>query len=82
MKFEGMLAVKIIEIDRQQPPEKKMSDGLSSVTGGMKESSLMWPMLSRCNYSGWVMLMQCNYEAMEIWETIEPGGAGVKRAQD
>jgi len=26
--------------------------------------------------------MLCNYEAMEIWETIEPGGAGVKRVQD
>jgi len=28
------------------------------------------------------MLMQCNYEAMEIWDVIDPGGAGVKRAQD
>ena len=28
------------------------------------------------------MLMQCNFEAMEIWEAIEPGGAGVKRSQD
>ena len=26
--------------------------------------------------------MQCNYEAMEIWDVIDPGGAGVKRAQD
>jgi len=28
------------------------------------------------------MLMQCNFEAMEIWEAIELGGAGVKRSQD
>ena len=42
----------------------------------------MWPMLSRSNYSEWAMLKQCNYEAMEIWETIKPGGATVKRAQD
>jgi len=39
-------------------------------------------MLTRSNYSEWTMLMQCNYEAMEIWEVIEPGGAGVKRTQD
>ena len=42
----------------------------------------MWPMLSRSNYTEWAMLMQCNYEAMEIWDAIEPGGAGVKCAQD
>ena len=42
----------------------------------------MWPMLTRSNYTEWAMLMQCNYEAMEIWEVIDPGGAGVKRAQD
>ena len=42
----------------------------------------MWPMLTRSNYSEWVMLMQCNFEAMEIWEAIESGGAGVNRSQD
>ena len=47
-------------------PKKEMGDGRSSVTGCVKESSLMWPMLSRSNYSEWAMLMQCNYEAMEI----------------
>jgi hypothetical protein len=62
-------------------PKKEMGDDPSSVPSGVKESSLMWPMLSRSNYSEWAMLMQCNSEAMEIWETIEPGGAGVKRAQ-
>ena len=40
----------------------------------------MWPLLSRSNYSEWAMLVQCNFEALEIWETIEPGGASVKRA--
>ena len=58
-------------------------DGSSSSTGDrVRESSLMWPMLTRSNYSEWAMLMQCNYETLEIWETIEPGGEGVKRAQD
>ena len=28
------------------------------------------------------MLMQCNYETLEIWDVIEPGGEGVKRARD
>jgi len=64
-------------------PKTEMSDvGPSSGAGGVKEGSLMWPMLSRSNYTEWAMLMQCNYEAMEIWDAIDPGGAGVKRAQD
>jgi len=79
----------------RQPPRKKLvvprrspqatmgGDGSSSSTGDrVRESSLMWPMLTRSNYSEWAMLMQCNYETLEIWETIEPGGEGVKRAQD
>jgi len=32
----------------------------------VKESSLMWPMLTSDNYTEWSMLMQCNYEALEI----------------
>ena len=64
-------------------PKIEMSDvGPSSGAAGAKESSLMWPMLSRSNYTEWAMLMQCNYEAMEIWDVIDPGGAGMKRAQD
>jgi len=64
-------------------PKIEMSDvGPSSGTAGAKDSSLMWPMLSRSNYTEWAMLMQCNYEAMEIWDVIDPGGAGMKRAQD
>ena len=59
--------------------KKNMGEGSSTVPCGMKESSVMWVMLTRSNYSEWAMLMQCNYEAMEIWETIDPGGAGVKR---
>ena len=67
----------------KKPKKEEMSDvGPSSGVDGVKEGSLMWPMLSRSNYTEWAMLMQCNYKAMEIWETIEPGGAGVKRAQD
>ncbi|XP_066384553.1 uncharacterized protein [Miscanthus floridulus] len=58
-------------------------DRSSSSTGNrVQESSLMWPMLTYSNYLEWAMLMQCNYETLEIWETIEPGGEGVKRAQD
>jgi hypothetical protein len=54
----------------------------NATTGGVRENSLMWPMLDRSNYTEWAMLMQCNYEAMEIWEVIEPGDDGVKRSQD
>jgi hypothetical protein len=28
------------------------------------------------------MLLQCNFETLEIWETIDPGGEGVKRSRD
>jgi hypothetical protein len=28
------------------------------------------------------MLMQCNLEAMEVWEAVDQGGKGVKRAHD
>lgn len=58
-----------------------MGDGQSSGGGSVKESSLMWPMLTRDNYAEWAMLMQCNYEALEIWEVIDPG-TNPKRAQD
>jgi hypothetical protein len=61
--------------------EKEVASGSSSASG-VRESSLMWPMLTRSNYSEWAMLMQCNYEAMEVWEVIEPGGDGVRRSQD
>jgi hypothetical protein len=61
--------------------EEKMGDGLSSTAGSVKESALVWPMLTRSNYVEWAMLMQINYEAMEIWETIDPG-TNVKRAHD
>jgi hypothetical protein len=54
----------------------------SGSASGIRESSLMWPMLTRSNYTEWVMLMQCNYEAMEVWEVIEPDSDGVKRSQD
>jgi hypothetical protein len=54
----------------------------SSVTSsGIKESSLVWPMLTLSNYAEWAMLMQINYEAMEIWDVIDPGTT-VKRSQD
>jgi len=37
-----------------------------TVSSGIKESSLVWPMLTQSNYAEWEMLMQINYEAMEI----------------
>ena len=40
--------------------------GDTSTKSTVKESSLMWPMLTQDNYSEWAMLMQCNYKAMEI----------------
>jgi transposase InsO family protein len=59
--------------------------GDQSAAGGserVRESSLMWPMLTRSNYAEWAMLLQCNFETLEIWDTIEPGGADVKRSRD
>jgi hypothetical protein len=53
----------------------------SAASSGIKESSLVWPMLTRSNYAEWAMLMQINYEAMEIWDVIDPGTT-VKRSQD
>jgi hypothetical protein len=45
-----------------------MEDARINVHGvsGVKENTLMWPMLTRDNYSKWAMLMQGNYEALEI----------------
>jgi hypothetical protein len=53
--------------------------GTSSGVGErFRESSLMWPMLTRSNYAEWAMLLQCNFETLEIWDTIDPGSEGVK----
>lgn len=49
---------------------------------GVREGSLMWPILTRSNYTEWAILMQCNFEILEVWEAIEPGGEAVKRTQD
>jgi hypothetical protein len=81
----------------QEPPRKKfiiprrspvkdqeMGDtrtSSSATSSGIKESSLVWPMLTRSNYAEWAMLMQINYEAMEIWDVID-SGTTVKRSQD
>lgn len=54
---------------------------MSVPTAGIKESSLVWPMLTRSNYVEWSMLMKINFEAMEIWEVIDPG-TNVRRSQD
>jgi len=44
--------------DRRLVRKNKMGDtGPSSGVGGVKEGSLMWPMLSRSNYTEWAMLM-------------------------
>jgi transposase InsO family protein len=53
----------------------------TSYNSSVKEGTLLWPMLTRTNYSEWAMLMQCNYEALEIWEVIDPG-TNPKRSQD
>jgi hypothetical protein len=39
----------------------------------VKETSLVWPILTHTNYTEWTMLMKINYEAMKAWETINPG---------
>jgi hypothetical protein len=62
-------------------PKDEMGDGPSSIPAGIKESSLVWLMLTRSNYMEWVMLMQINYEVLEIWETINPE-TNFKRPQD
>jgi hypothetical protein len=53
----------------------------ASSVHGVRESSLVWPMLDQGNYAEWAMLIQCNLEALEIWQVIEPG-TNVKRSQD
>jgi hypothetical protein len=69
-------------VPRRRSLAAEMVDGQgSSGAGGVKESSLVWPMLTRSNYMEWAMLMQINYEALEIWEVIDPR-TDVKRSQD
>jgi len=58
------------------------ASGSSRSGHGVREGSLMWPMLTRSNYAEWATLMQCNFEILEVWEAIEPGGEGIKRTQD
>ena len=53
----------------RKPMEEKMGDtrlSSSATSSDIKESSLVWPMLTRTNYAEWAMLMQINYEAMEV----------------
>jgi len=50
-----------------------MSASPSSSGPGIKESSLVWPMLDRANYAEWVMIMQCNLKALEMWHVIKQG---------
>jgi hypothetical protein len=45
---------------KKSAEEKKMAETRTSSGSGMKESSLVWPMLDRANYAEWVMIMQCN----------------------
>jgi hypothetical protein len=62
---------------------RKMGERASSSSvDRVRESTLMWLMLTHSNYTEWAMLMQCNFETLEIWGTIEPDGEGVKRARD
>jgi hypothetical protein len=46
-------------------PRRQVSNTMSDAStsgGGVKESSLMWPLLTRDNYAEWSMLMQCERE--------------------
>nr|CAB3472732.1 unnamed protein product [Digitaria exilis] len=79
---------------RAEPPRKKFVVSQKKSAGGgddrrseieqrgkrRSSGSLMWPMLTRSNYSEWAMMMKCNFKAMEIWEVIEPGGKGAMGA--
>jgi hypothetical protein len=58
-----------------------MAHDSSSSSKGIKESALVWPMLTQTNYVEWAMLMQINYEVLEIWEVINPK-TNVKRSED
>jgi hypothetical protein len=69
-------------IPPRRPSEARKMAGDAGPSSVVRESALLWPMLTRSNYAEWAMLMRCNYEALEIWEVIEPGGVGVKRAHD
>jgi hypothetical protein len=40
-------------------------DGGSGERQVVKETSLVWPILTHTNYTEWTMLMKINYEAME-----------------
>jgi hypothetical protein len=73
MQYDGSVspprepARKKFIIPKRSPPPSTMGDAqTSNSTGGVKESSLLWPMLTTDNYTEWAMLMQCNYEALEI----------------
>jgi hypothetical protein len=59
-------AKKKFVVPRRKRPEDMTGGAASSSGSGVKESSLVWPMLERSNYVEWVMMMQCNREALEI----------------
>jgi hypothetical protein len=88
MQYEGSISpprerAKKVRVIPRRLAAATMGDNQPSGSGGsgVKESSLVWPMLDRGNYAEWAMILQCNLEALEIWHAIEPG-TGVKRAQD
>jgi hypothetical protein len=58
--------LKVKEIVSYAANNHRFAMGDTSSSGGVKESSLLWPMLTRDNYSEWAIMMQCNYEALEI----------------
>jgi hypothetical protein len=72
---------KKVRVIPKRSEKEKMGNASASSGSGIKESSLVWPMLDRTNYAEWVMIMQCNLEALEIWHAIDPG-TNVKRAHD
>jgi hypothetical protein len=58
--------------------EAMVSSGKTGAGDGghlLKETTTtgVWLMLTRTNYAEWALLMQVNLEAMEVWESIDPG---------
>jgi hypothetical protein len=63
--------------DGDQGEAMASSGKIGTCDGGrlLKETTTMgvWSMLTRTNYVEWALLMQVNLEAMEVWQSINPG---------
>jgi hypothetical protein len=57
------------------PPDMTGTNSGASGSGsghGVREGSLMWPMLTRANYAEWAVLMKCNFEILEVGRRSSP----------